>query len=72
MMGTMPTQGDGKDPQPHELALLVGGRRLGPFRRYFAFPEGGGYGKIDCKARGRARTNSIGKKGVKCYKDWNG
>jgi HSP20 family molecular chaperone IbpA len=37
--GTTDAQGDGKDSHPHEPVLLVGERRLGPFRRHFTFPE---------------------------------
>lgn len=36
--GTRDAHGDFKPPKPHEPYLLVGERRIGPFRRNFYFP----------------------------------
>jgi HSP20 family molecular chaperone IbpA len=37
--GTRDAEGDWKERAPHEPELLIGERKMGPFRRHFTFPE---------------------------------
>jgi HSP20 family molecular chaperone IbpA len=67
-MGTIPTQGGGKDPQPHELVLPVGGRRLGPFRRYFTFPKGADMEKLTAKHEAGLLQIRLPKEGLSAAK----
>jgi HSP20 family molecular chaperone IbpA len=66
--GTIDTQGDGKDPQPHEPVLLVGERRLGPFRRYFTFPEEVDMEKLTAKLEAGVLQIRLPKKGSSAAK----
>lgn len=68
MTGTIGTQGDGKNPQPHEPVLLVRERRLGPFRRYIAFPEEVDMEKLTAKLEAGLLQIRVPKKGSSAAK----
>jgi HSP20 family molecular chaperone IbpA len=66
--GTIDTQGDGKDPQPHEPELLVRERRLGPFRRHLTFPEEVDMEKLTAKLEAGLLHIRVPKKGLSATK----
>ena len=68
MTGTRDAHGDWKEPQPHEPELLVGERRVGPFRRHITFPEEVNMDKLIAKLEAGVLHIRVPKKGLSAPK----
>jgi HSP20 family molecular chaperone IbpA len=63
--GTRDAHGDWKEPnKTHEPELLVGERRLGPFRRHFSFPDEVNMDELTAKLDAGLLTIYVPKKGL--------
>ena len=61
--GTRDAHGNWKEPPSHEPELLVGERKLGPFRRHFSLPEEVNMEKLTAKLEAGLLNIRVPKKG---------
>lgn len=66
--GTRDAHGTWNEPPSHEPELLIGERRLGPFRRHISFPEEVNMEKLTAKLEAGLLTIRVPKKGVSAAK----